>query len=716
MAIVQLIPFDLLTAEPMRLMAPLGFWASLPRLTRGGTGTARLLMVADNLRPEDVVRGFDTVAIPRHQLPPHMRWFRSQYEDFLTQTISVTRHMRLYLVMDALMDEPGLIHLLATYGIRAERLGPEGVPAPFLVGEKLWTRLETPDGAVWGVVRSRTRQTGVIHPQVLHRLFALDFPVWASLDIATFTQPDAARLLQRKDISALYEKAQGEAQAEARDVRVAVDRLRYEINRVGAALHTTRLSVMVGAEDHAALSQRLEIVRGAVGMEMEPWEARVETIRRIFSAEPPRSSEGSILTTTGLALLTGSALSYRRRTETRGVLLGTDRNQAPVILNIFDDKNPSYNMVVLGQTGAGKSFAILLLMLRHLLMGMRLVIVDPQGNIDLSFLGEDITHRSILGTAEASINILDLVHEELTNQVEGVLAMMSMLGVLTPGHRTERAVMDQVLVDIYAPLWGKVRHTQVPTLHQVQRRLDDLAQSAALPEVREAAAMLSYALDPYTRGSRSALFGRKTTVDFSLEHPVTVYDVSRLPKREQGGNLRAALLSILVADINQAIRRLRRAGDRIPILFFIDEMGVLMRDDVIASHVSEEYKTARSRRVGMIVADQDLHSLLGPADERGLHHGIPMLANAATTLIFNQKSSEKARVREHFPDLPPVLLETLPVLPQGTCLVQLPDDLLQVNVLPSAFELAVLSSRLQDRARAQQIIQRVKQEAGALAA
>ena len=37
-----------------------------------------------------------------------------------------------------------------------------------------------------------------------------------------------------------------------------------------------------------------------------------------------------------------------------------------------------------------------------------------------------------------------------------------------------------------------------------------------------------------------------------------------------------------------------------------------MRDAVIAEYISTEYKTARGRLVGMIVTDQDLHSLLGP--------------------------------------------------------------------------------------------------------
>jgi type IV secretory pathway VirB4 component len=192
---------------------------------------------------------------------------------------------------------------------------------------------------------------------------------------------------------------------------------------------------------------------------------------------------------------------------------------------------------------------------------------------------------------------------------------------------------------------------------------------------------------------------------------VNVFDVSRLPQQEVGGSLRSALLSIMVANINQSIRRRRRAGDRAPILFFVDEMGILMRDPVVASYISAEYKTARARLVGMIVADQDLHSLLGPKDEHGIHHGVPMLANSATTLIFNQRDSEKAGIREHFPNLPEAIVDALPALPRGTCVSQFADgDLLVVSVQPSPLDRVVLSSRLQDRVAARKLMAQIEKE------
>lgn len=709
MTILQLTPYDILTADPGRIMAPLGFWAGLPRLTEGAP-TVRLLMVADNLSQEHVINGFHRVAVPASELPPTMRWYRSLYEDFLRQTVQTTRYMKLYLIMRSRLDDDSLIRLLGTYGVRSEPIH-EPIPLPFQMGEPAWNRVHA-DGQTYAVIRSKLQQVGAAHPRMLHRLFALDFPVWAALDIFTYTTGSAMKMLQQKQISALYEKGIGQAQDEAENVTSTVKGLRYELNRIGAALHTVRFSVVVGGSSPGLLNQRLEMVRGTTGIEMEGWESNASYMRQMFSADPPKDTEGAIITSTGLCVLTGSALSYRRRTNTTGALAGVDQNQAPVVINIFDDKNPSYNVVVLGQTGAGKTFAVLLLMIRHLLTGVRLIVIDPQGNVDLSFLGDDVYHKSILGTSAASINILDIVHDEVANQVEGVVAIFTMLGIST-GNVIQRAILDEVLIDIYQPLWERVDdNTDVPELGAVKQRLEQIAADNGRSDyIRSEAALLAYTLAPYVTGSRSALFGRQTTVDFSLNHPVTVFDISRLPKSKgKDSNLRAALLSILVADINQAIRSKRREGDKVPILFFVDEMGILMREPVIASYISEEYKTARSRRVGMIVADQDLHSFLGPADESGLHHGVPMLANSAFQFIFLQQSGQKAIVREHFPDIPEGMIATLPLLPQGACIAKLPDDLLQIAMTASPFEQAVLSSRLQDRERAQRLMAQMVKE------
>ena len=705
--IFELASFDLLTANDSQLVSSAGLWSALTRIGRSHP-TARILLVADVLKKETIVEAFERVATKEELLPEGVLNYRMNYEEFLAQAVQDTRYIRSYLALDTKLDEDQALGLLGAYGMRAYPLDHE-LPRPFVTAKEVWSHVEGDDGRSYALLRTKADQhSALIHPRLLHNLLAQDFPVWVALHGYTFPASDVMRLLRQKSAMARYSDGKNmESAQDAEHAQSGVQIISDALSN-GESLHTFRLYVLVGGKDASELNGRVEIVNGAFPMRLERVYAPGEMITRLFSSEVLADEDGTPVTTTGMALLAGSALSFRRRTATRGVLLGVDRNQAPVVLDMFDDRNPSYNAVVLGQTGSGKTFAVLLLMLRHLLSGVRLIIVDPQANVDLEFLGEDVYQKSVVGTESASINILDIVHDEIGGQVEMAISMLRMLGI----HRDqplERALLDEALMDLYRPIWDG-EHI-APTLRELLAWMQDKVKSAERGVEHETAEMLALNLKPYVTGSRANLFGRATTVDFALDHAVNVFDVSRLPQQGMGGDLRSALLSIMVANINQSIRRRRRAGDRAPILFFVDEMGILMRDPVVASYISAEYKTARARLVGMIVADQDLHSLLGPKDEQGIHHGVPMLANSATTLVFNQRDSEKARIREHFPNLPESIVDMLPALPRGVCVSQFADgDLLVVSVQPSELDRVVLSSRLQDRMAARKLIAQIKKE------
>ena len=695
--IVELRPFDLITAPKAKLLASGGVWKALPRLVPVGDPSARLIAVTDTLSLDYILEGFRERATPEDFLPPRVLALRMEYEDFLRHSVQAVRYLRVFLRVRTTMSQDALVRMLHAHGVEALPLQEE-FPRPFERGKALWEAVQAEDGTFWGLLRTRKHQAGILHPRLLHTALLLDFPLYLALEIHTFPMRQIMRILRTKRATLNFS-----AKDEDKGMLQQGIYIYHHAIQNGDAVHSFRLYVAYPASSLTQVRERAEILRGALPLELERVLGPAELFRRLFADEdlPYDELPGTPVTTPGAALLAGSLLSFRRRTEHRGVMLGVDAHQSPVVLDIFDDRNPSYNTVVLGQTGAGKTFSVLLLMLRHLLLGVRLVIIDPQGNVDLGFLGEE-AHRAVLGQEGQTINVLDVVQEELPLQVEIASALLRILGVVHDD--LEKAVLDRVLKDLYRRVWGGQGPS--PLLSDLYEALEQEYHRAS-PTMRPIIERMMVGLEPYVTGSLAPLFGQETRVDLRLEHAVNVYDVSRLP---QEGNLRQALLTILVAHINHAIRRRRRQGDRAPILFFVDEMGILMRDPVIAAYVSAEYKTARARLVGMIVADQDLHSLLGPVDPKtGLHHGIPILANAANTFIFKQKDSELARIREHFPMLPEELVQRLPLLPQGTCVARLADgDLLLVHVLPSRLERVLLSSRLQDREQARRIMEEIE--------
>lgn len=713
MAILELFPYDIHMVHPATVAAPRDFWVRLPELTRA-LPTARLLMIASSFDGQQVHDGFQRYAVDKSGLPPLVAAYRSIFEEHIQRSTQTTRFMRLFLVFDSHQPDDITARLISSYGMRAHVLR-EAIPRPFAQVESKWTHGQAEDGSRWAILRSAIQQTGQLHLTCLHSLFALDFPIWLSLDIRTFTKTEALTMLRRKTTSARFERSLDlEAKAEASDVQQIATLLRSEIQHAGMALHHMRLNVLVGAGSESQLRERLQIVRSASGMALQRWESSIDSVKEMFSAESPSPFTGSLMTTRGVLAAAGSPLVYRRRTTTDGLLLGTDSHYAPVVFNLFDDSFPSYNAILLGQTGSGKTFAFQLMALRHMLTGCRIVMVDPQGNIDWSFLGDAVCQTVKLGTHHSRLNVLDITHDELPTQIESVLSILKLLEVYGdhPADVLARSILDGLLTALYEPVWEHA-DAPSPTLSHLKQTLDAQAAIEADSPIGRTARAISYRLSRYVEGSQSELFGGQSTVDFSLSHPVTVFDISALPNPETEGNLRAALLSILVGNTSQAIKRLRKhehPASRAPIIWFIDEMGVLMRDPVIASNTSYEFKTARARLVSMVVADQDLHSLLGRADHAGTHHGEPMLANAAVNMVFFQREGQRDMIDRHFPEIPVPLRERIYQQGLGQCVLQLPNDVLQMTVRPSDFERVLLSSRLQDRERRQAMIAKLRRQ------
>ncbi len=715
--IVQLDSFDITTASPYHMLASAGLWSALPRLTQG-VAAARILVVGDTLKAEDVIKGFESVSAPFADLSSGARAYRLQYETFLRQTARDVRYMKVYLVMDTDLDEEGFCRLLRGYGLAARPLA-DPLPRPFQGGKAEWDHVLAPDGTRWRLLRSDQGQTGSIFPRSLHRLFELDFPLWIALNVNTIPDADAIRNLRLKEMAARYApRRSNEESQEAAEVGQAIDQIRYEMNRASSALHWLSLYVMYGGQDGRELRQRDREIAAACPLSLYRVTPPGKTMADVFSAEAFSEPEGSLLTTPGVALFAGSVLSYRRPTRTQGVLVGADKNAAPVIVNLFSDAK-SFNAVVLGQTGSGKTFATLSLMLRHYLLGARLIIVDPQGNVDLGFLMGDY-QRNVIGTAAAAINVMDIVHDEIASQVDGVTAMLAILGVYDRDDSLSRAVLDDALMAIYAPIWdvlpdyGELPPEEVPTLGDVRAELERIAEEAGQVDISHTATLLAFKLTPFISGSQSDWFGQRTTADFSLNHPVTVFDISNIPGQESGSTMRAAMLAILVGSINRGIRRLRLRGIQEPILFFIDEIGMLLLDPVIANFTRNQFKTARARRVGMIVADQDLTSFLGAAGGTASPGG-SMLANAAYKLIFRQEADQLENIRRYFPDLPDSVVARFPALDTGVCVLKMPpNDLLVVSVLASPFDFYALSSELQYRAVAKSLVETMRREIAAV--
>jgi type IV secretory pathway VirB4 component len=172
-------------------------------------------------------------------------------------------------------------------------------------------------------------------------------------------------------------------------------------------------------------------------------------------------------------------------TSSEGILYGINRhNDSLIIFDRFSLENA--NSVVFAKSGAGKSYAIKLEVLRSMMMGTDVIIVDPENEYEELARTVDGTYLRVSLNSDQRINPFDL--PKLANENEdpkellrsnvitlhGLLSLM--LGRLTP---EEEGLMDKALLDTYA-LKGITMDTpnphdfEVPTMQDLQDILSSM--------------------------------------------------------------------------------------------------------------------------------------------------------------------------------------------------------------------------------------------------
>jgi type IV secretory pathway VirB4 component len=285
----------------------------------------------------------------------------------------------------------------------------------------------------------------------------------------------------------------------------------------------------------------------------------------------------------------------------------------------------NYNAVILGRSGAGKSYLVKLELLRSLYRGIEVHVVDPEDEYARLAAAVGATYLH-LGGDGVRINPFDLPiqttadgrrtapRDALVRRSLFLHTVVSVLiGELSGG---ERAALDTAITATYQAAgitadpasWAR----PAPLLTDLAAALT----AASNPD----AAVLAARLRPYTTGAFSGLFnGRSST---SGDGHLVVYSLRDLPDELK------AIGTLLVLD---AIwRRVSNPADRRPRLVVVDEAWLLMRDRAGADFLFRMAKSSRKFWAGLTVATQDT------ADVLSTDLGRAIVTNAATQILLRQ--------------------------------------------------------------------------------
>ena len=322
----------------------------------------------------------------------------------------------------------------------------------------------------------------------------------------------------------------------------------------------------------------------------------------------------------------------------RGVLYGRDAAGGLAFVDRFSPEAHNHNMVVLGRSGAGKSYLIKTEILRSLYRGIEQIVIDPED--EYRPLAQAVGGVHIpLGAPGVRLNPFDLdihthpdgrrtaPHDALNRRKLFLHTLIRVIaGDLTPA---QRAVLDNALTAGYAAAGitpDPATWTQpAPTLSMLAEQLTHMDTPAADE--------LAAALHPYVgEGTHAGLLDGPTTLD--PDGPMIVYSLRQVPDE-----LRTiATLLVLAATW----RRVSDPATRRPRMVTVDEAWLLMREPAGAEFLYRAAKSFRKHWTGLTTATQDC------ADMLATDLGRAIVANAATQVLLRQAVSASDEIATAF--------------------------------------------------------------------
>jgi type IV secretory pathway VirB4 component len=315
-----------------------------------------------------------------------------------------------------------------------------------------------------------------------------------------------------------------------------------------------------------------------------------------------------------------------------GVLYGYNvGSQGLVHWDRFGEGMHNHNSVILGRSGAGKSYLVKLELLRSLYRGIEIAVVDPEDEYArlAAAVGGTYVH---LGARNVRLNPFDLpIHTRPDGRrtapkdalVRRSLFLHTVIAVLLGGEleAVERAALDRGIAATYqsvgitadARTWTR----PAPTLRTLRFQL-----TAAGHAGDQAAAELAARLHPYVEGAFKQLFDGPTTTN--PEGHLVVFSLRDLPDELKAIGTLLTLDAVWRQVSNPAIRR--------PRLVVVDEAWLLMKEPSGAEFLFRMAKASRKHWAGLTVATQDT------ADVLSNDLGKAVVANAATQVLLRQAS------------------------------------------------------------------------------
>jgi len=312
-----------------------------------------------------------------------------------------------------------------------------------------------------------------------------------------------------------------------------------------------------------------------------------------------------------------------------GILYGINKsNNSLVIIDRYSLNNA--NSIIFAQSGSGKSYTAKVEILRHLMQGTKVIIIDPEREYKQLAASVGGTYIKLSATSKEKINPFQFSQHSVTQEnnlsehIQDLTELISlMVGSLTS---EERASVDRALLLTYkyAKLTPrknakKPKEVEYPLLKDFYKNLKAMKHKD-----------LCDRLERFVKGSLSTVFDSQTNI--KLDNRLIVFDIKDLNE-----SIRSIMMMVVANFVNNEVKQNPQKR-----MLVIDEGWILLQEPESARFISGLVRRARKYYLGVTIISQQANDFLNQ------DYGKAIASQSSLRILMRQDTTTIKKVADEF--------------------------------------------------------------------
>jgi len=321
-----------------------------------------------------------------------------------------------------------------------------------------------------------------------------------------------------------------------------------------------------------------------------------------------------------------------------GILYGINKsNNSLVIVDRFSLNNA--NSIVFAQSGSGKSYTAKVEILRQLMQGTKVIVIDPEREYQQLTKSVNGTYIKLSAKSKEKINPFDFAtgsssSVDLSEHTQDLTEIISlMVGGLTSD---EKAAVDKAILQTYKqfgwllnpsyapkkkkdPRGRKPKKKVYPLLKDFYKTLKHMKQKH-----------LAAKLEKFVKGSLSSIFDSQTNI--KLDNRLVIFDIKDLNE-----SIRQIMMMVVANFVSAQVKQ--NPTKRILV---IDEGWMLLQHEESARFVAGLTRRARKYYLGVTIISQQANDFLTS------DYGRAIASQSALRVLMKQDTTTIKKVAAEF--------------------------------------------------------------------